>query len=254
MHMKKSQENLLERLKNMISRSDNIVCITGLGTVVESGGVDIWSVDNLYRIEKEYGDSPEELLSAGIYATKKEKYFKFYKNEVIHKLPVPSETFTALKKLQDMGKLKTTISMNIYGLEYRSGLRNVIEFQGTVYSNYCPMCKKNFPLDYIVNAPGVPACDCCKVALRPGLRLFGESVRNDRMTDAALACANADLVLVLGTNLYGSKVRYATGHYGGNKLILINEEEHFTDRYADYVIHGKCKDILPLLVEDDVEE
>lgn len=247
--MKNLQEAVLGHVKTMISQANNIVCVTGLGTVVECGGEDVWSVDNLYRIEKEYGDSPEEILSAGVYATKKEKFYKFYKREVITKLPEPGETFAVLKKLQDMGKLRATISLNIYGLEHLSGLKNVIEFQGTVYSNYCPMCKKNFAMDYILNASGVPVCDDCKVALRPGIRLFGESVRNDRMTEAAIACANADVVLVLGTNLYGSKVRYSTGHYTGDKLILINEEEHFTDRYADYVLHGRCKDILPKLVE-----
>ena len=203
--MRNLQEAVLGHVKTMISQANNIVCVTGLGTVVECGGEDVWSLDNLYRIEKEYGDSPEEILSAGVYATKKEKFYKFYKKEVISKLPEPGETFAALKKLQDMGKLRAVISLNIYGLEYRSGLRNVIEFQGTVYSNYCPMCKKNLPLEYILNATGVPVCDDCKVALRPGIRLFGESVRNDKMTEAAIACANADLVLVLGTNLYGSR-------------------------------------------------
>lgn len=248
--MIKSQEAILGHVKTLISQANNIVCITGLGTVVESGGTDIWSSDNLYRIEKEYGDSPEELLSAGVYATKKEKYYKFYKKEVISILPEPGAIFAALKKLQDVGKLRATISMNIYGLEYQSGLRNVIEFQGTIYHNHCPLCKKNFSLDYIKEAYGVPICDQCKVALRPGLRLFGESVRNDRMTEAAVACSDADLVLVIGTNLYSSKVRYATGYYAGNKLILINDEEHFTDKYADYVLHGQCKDILPRLVEE----
>ena len=248
--MRKMEEAVLNHVKTLISQANNIVCVTGLGTLVESGGIDFWDLDHLCRIEKEYGDSPEELLSAGVYATKKEKFYNFYKKEVISTIPEPSETYVALKKLQDMDKLRATISLNICGLEYRSGLRNVIEFQGTIYNNYCPLCKKNFSLEYILNTKGVPVCDECKVALRPGLRLFGESVRNDRMTEAAIACANADLVLVLGTNLYGSKVRYLTGHYTGNKLILINEEEHFTDRYADYVLYGKCKDILPRLVEE----
>lgn len=248
--MRKMEEAVLNHVKTLISQANNIVCVTGLGTLVESGGIDFWDLDHLCRIEKEYGDSPEELLSAGVYATKKEKFYNFYKKEVISTIPEPSETYAALKKLQDMDKLRATISLNVCGLEYRSGLRNVIEFQGTIYNNYCPLCKKNFSLEYILNTKGVPVCDDCKVALRPGVRLFGESVRNDRMTDAAIACANADLVLVLGTNLYGSKVRYSTGHYTGNHLILINEEEHFTDRYADYVIYGKCKDVLPKLVED----
>ena len=248
--MRKMEEAVLSHVKTLISQANNIVCVTGLGTLIESGGIDFWDLDHLCRIEKEYGDSPEDLLSAGFYATKKERFYNFYKKEVISTVPEPSETYAALKKLQDMGKLRATISLNICGLEYRSGLRNVIEFQGTIYNNYCPLCKKNFSIEYILGVDGVPVCDDCKVALRPGLRLFGESVRNDKMTEAALACANADLVLVLGTNLYGSKVRYSTGHYTGNKLVLINEEEHFTDRYADYVIHGKCKDILPKLLEE----
>lgn len=247
--MRKMEEAVLNHVKTLISQANNIVCVTGLGTLVEEGGIDFWELEHLCRIEKEYGDSPEEILSAGMYATKKEKFYHFYKKEVLRTIPEPGETYDALKKLQDLGKLKATISLNICGLECRSGLENVIELQGTIYHNYCPLCKKDFSLDYIVDAKGVPVCDDCKVALRPGVRLFGESVRNDRMTEAAIACANADLVLVLGTNLYGSKVRYATGHYTGNKLILINEENHFTDRYADYVIYGRCKDILPKLVE-----
>jgi len=247
--MRKMEEAVLDHVKRLISQANNIVCVTGLGTLVENGGIDFWDLDHLCRIEKEYGDSPEEILSAGMYATKKEKFYNFYKKEVISTIPEPGETYAALKKLQDLGKLKATISLNICGLEHRSGLHDVIEFQGTIYHNYCPLCKKEFSLDYILSTKGVPVCDDCKVALRPGVRLFGESVRNDRMTEAAIACANADLVLVLGTNLYGSKVRYSTGHYTGNKLILINEEQHFTDRYADYVIYGKCKDILPKLVE-----
>lgn len=247
--MRKSQEAVFEYVKTLLSQANKIVCVTGMGTVVESGGVDLWSSERLYRIEKEYNDSPEKLLSAGVYATKKEKYYNFYKKEVLSTLPVPNETYMALKKLQEQGKLHATISMNIYGLELQAGLRKVIEFQGSVYDNDCPLCRKKYSLDYIRNAEGVPVCEACKVALRPGLRLFGENVRNDRMTDAAVACSEADVVLVLGTNLYSSKVQYATGHYTGDKLILINESEHFADKYADYVLYGKCNELLPKLLE-----
>ena len=56
------------------------------------------------------------------------------------------------------------------------------------------------------------------------------------------------MVLVLGTNLSGSKMRYITGHYDGNKLVVIHKEPHYTDKYADYVILETPKDVLPKLV------
>ena len=113
--MRKMEEAVLNHVKTLISQANNIVCVTGLGTLVESGGIDFWDLDHLCRIEKEYGDSPEELLSAGVYATKKEKFYNFYKKEVISTIPEPSETYAALKKLQDMDKLRATISLNICG-------------------------------------------------------------------------------------------------------------------------------------------
>ena len=51
--MRKSQEAVFEYVKTLLSQANKIVCVTGLGTVVESGGVDLWSSERLYRIEKE---------------------------------------------------------------------------------------------------------------------------------------------------------------------------------------------------------
>ena len=65
--MRKMEEAVLDHVKRLISQANNIVCVTGLGTLVENGGIDFWDLDHLCRIEKEYGDSPEEILSAGMY-------------------------------------------------------------------------------------------------------------------------------------------------------------------------------------------
>ena len=248
--MRNEMDTVLENVKRYLQESQNIVCVTGLRTVVEAGGIDIWDRDNLYRIEKEYNASPEELLSAGVFATKKEKFYDFYKKETLTQLPTPGPAFYALKKLQDVGKLKMTVSMNIYGLEYGVGLHNVVEIQGNIHSHYCPECRNNFSPEYVRDSVGVPVCNKCKVAIRPGIRLFGERVRNDLYTAAAQACADADMVIVLGTNLYGEKVQYVTGHYKGSRLVLINDKPHFSDRYADYVLYGRTDEILPRMVDE----
>ena len=240
---------MIQDVKKLVKGAKHIVCIMGQEAMTECGGVNLWSPDNFYRIEKQYGKSPEEMLSAGELTARKVYFYNFYKNEVITTLPEPGPTYTAMKKLQEAGKLSEIISFNIYGLEYRAGLRNVIELAGSVYDNYCPLCKKLYPIEYVIESKGMPLCEECKAAVRPNIRLHSEKVQNDLYTQAVLAYRNADMILVLGGNLSGSKMRYCTGHYEGNKLVVIHSEPHYTDKYADYVICDSPMNVLPLFAE-----
>ncbi|MBR4580301.1 MAG: NAD-dependent deacetylase [Lachnospiraceae bacterium] len=240
---------MVQEVKKLVKKAKHIVCIMGQESMTECGGPNLWSPDNFYRIEKEYGKSPEEMLSAGELTARKVYFYNFYKKEVISTFPEPGPTYTAMKKLQEAGKLSEIISFNIYGLEYRAGLRNVIELAGSVYDNYCPLCKKRYPVEYLTESKGMPLCEECKAAVRPNIRLHSEKVQNDLYTQAVLACRNADMILVVGGNLSGSKMRYCTGHYEGDKLVVIHSEPHYTDKYADYVICDSPKNVLPLLVE-----
>lgn len=240
---------MIQEVKRLVNNAKRIVCIMGQEAMVECGGVNLWSPDNFYRIEKQYRKSPEEMLSAGELTARKVYFYEFYKNEVISTLPEPGPTYDAMKKLQEAGKLSEIISFNIYGLEYRAGLRNVIELSGSVYDNYCPLCKKRYPIEYVAGAKGTPLCEECKAAVRPNIRLHSEKVQNDLYTQAVLACKNADMILVLGGNLSGSKMRYCTGHYEGDKLVVIHSEPNYSDKFADYVICKSPKDVLPLLAE-----
>lgn len=248
--MMNKRDSVFDYFKSMIQDADRIVCITGHDLVNESGGIDIWERDEIYRIEKQYGESPEELLSAGVFYSRTEQFYEFYRNEILAHLPKPGITIQCLKKLQEMGKLQTVISMNMYGLEKLGGLQNVIEMQGSAHNAYCPRCSRRYPHEYLSEGGIVPLCEDCKSAIRPGVRLFGERIRNDYLTYATKACATADAILVLGTNLSGDKIQYCTGHYGGHRLVLINETAHYTDRYADYVINEKPATVLAQLIRE----
>jgi len=245
--MMKNSEVVLTYVKNMLMDAERIVCVVGHDIVTESGGMDIWERDEIYRIEKAYGESPEELLSAGVFYSRTEEFYAFYRNEILAHLPKPGITIEALKHLQNLGKLKAVISMNMYGLERLGGLENVIELQGSAHNAYCPICKKRYPHEFLFEAK-VPLCDACKTAIRPGIRLFGERVRNDYLTMATKACSEADVILVLGMNLSGSKVQYCTGHYKGKKLILVNNKPHYTDKYADYVVEASPEKVMSSLL------
>ena len=235
---------MIETVRKIIKQSNRIVFLTGLGSVVECGGRDLWSSDIFYDIEERYHMCPEQLLSAGEYSSRKERFYNFYKKEVISYLPKPDETYEIIKKLEDEERLEAVVSFNIFGLEKLAGIENVVELAGSVYDNYCPKCNKTFDVEYLLKSRSIPVCDECKRALRPNIRLLGERVDNDLYTESALCCNAADTIIVLGVDLESSKVKYVTGHYKGSNLILFTKEEKFGDKYADYVIYGNIKDNL----------
>lgn len=238
----------ISRIADAIKKSKNVVCITGNESVVECGKMNVWDDTNIFRVEKTYGKAPEEILSAGEFSTRKERFYNFFKKEVLGDLPKPGITYEVIKNMKEAGYLSSVISFSIFGLEKMAGVEDVIELNGSVYDYYCCNCRKDYDLDYIKSFKGVvPLCDECDSAIRPSIRLFGERIQNDLNTQAAIACQKADIVLVLGVDLYGSKIQYCTSHYRGHNLILVTENEHFGDKYADEVIYTKSQDFMRCL-------
>ena len=241
-------EQKLDYTKRVIEKSDNVVCLSGIGVVMECGALNFNRDDVAYRIEEEYGRCPEEIMSSVFYNVRMKQFYEFYKTELLNTKLNPTATYDALRKLQDAGKLKACITYNIYGLAGQLGIENVYELDGSIHNNWCSKCGKTFPMEYLRDYDGVPSCDACKGPIRPGIRLHGERMRNDLLTKAANACAEADVLLVLGTNLFDDMVQFAVNHYQGDKLILVTKHDHFTDKAADIVIHEYVKEILPKIV------
>ncbi len=238
----------VEKLKKMIKDTNNIVCMLGVGMGMECGLPNRWSNEEAYRVEKEYKYSPEEIYSAVFLSTRAELFYEYYKKECLNLDVKPSVAYDALIELERQGKLKACITHNIQSMAVQAGLKNVIELHGSIHDNRCPKCGKNYTAEYIKKAAGVPLCDVCKTAIRPMVKLQGETIRNDRMTEAANVSAKADMIMVLGINLNHPMVKTYTHYYTGNKLILITKNEHFTDKKADLCIHSEVKSILPLIV------
>ena len=152
--------------------------------------------------------------------------------------------------LEHMGKLKCTITRGIYGLPGKAGCRNVVYLHGCVEDNRCPRCGRKYSLDYVKNSPNtVPLCADCGVTIRPGVLLLGEMMHNEDITRAAVEIEKADMLLVLGCNLKTFLSEKFIHYYKGNRLVLINEHEHFADRQADYRIYDKPMNVLPKLLK-----
>lgn len=240
-----NQDAVIERVKKMVEEAQNIVILVGVGTIIESGGENLWSSRECYRLEEIYHKTPDEMMDVSFYSVRRDKFFEFYKNEIINKDLEPASCYADLKRLQDSGKVRKIITQNTLGLHNKAGLTDVIELHGDVKNNHCPHCGKKFDIEYMRNAKSVPLCDECGTAIRPGILLFGEMIANELMTEAVNACEGADLILALGTNMSDNMVRYCTESYKGNRLVLITKEEHYMDKDADVVIHDTVSSVLP---------
>jgi len=235
----------LEQLRNIIKSSEYLVCVTDSKLASENGYPLMQESDWTYDMELKYNNSPEEIFNSSFYATRREQFFDFYRNEILCNDFEPNESYRELKNLEDLGYLKAIITTDFYSLASRAGCRNVIELCGNIYRNFCPHCRHEVDIDFVRNSSKVPICTKCNTHIRPGVFLYGEMFNNQVMTKAMDEVSKADVLLLCGTNLNAPNVKNSVQYFNGDKLIIICEDKHYSDEKAFLVINDKVKNVLP---------
>lgn len=237
-------EKKLEILKRFIKESNYTVAICGSGTMEESGFRALKHADKAYEIEDKYGVSPEEIFTSSYYNTRPEKFFEFYKNEILKKMPKETETAKILAAMENAGDLQCVITANYFGAGAAAGIRNILDIHGTVHENHCPRCGRKYSMEYIRDCKGVPLCEDCKAVIRPDINLFGEMVDSSLITKVTEEVERAETLLLVGTTLksdvYANYIRY----FRGKHLVLIHDTPHFDDYKADLVIIDQPKNVF----------
>lgn len=239
----------MELFQEIVEKSKYLVCICERGMLRENGYPDMESEESAYKAEIKYGYSPEEICSSSFFATRKENFFRFYRNEVIEVDIPPNESFFALAELERRGKVKAIITPSWYSLPILAGCQKVIELHGTIYFNICLHCRAEYDIEYIRSSDKlVPMCKKCGSVIRPGVFLYGEIVDNFVMTQAMEEIMKADVILVCGANLQTAFSENYLQHFDGDKLVIINSNKHYSDKRADLVIYNEVKNVLPKLL------
>ena len=130
--------NEIERFKELVGNSDNIVFFGGAGVSTESGIPDFRSVDGLYNQKYDY--PPETILSHSFYLYHTEEFYRFYRDKLIVKGAKPNAAHLRLAKLEQQGKLRAVVTQNIDGLHQAAGSKTVYELHGSTLRNYCTRC------------------------------------------------------------------------------------------------------------------
>lgn len=252
--MNQSNEELdtqITELLRLINEADTIVSLTGAGISTEAGIPDFRSPGGLWS---KY--DPTELFSADGFRRHPETIYKMGAElqEGLRKSE-PTKAHVLLRKLEELGKLKTVITQNVDNLHQRAGSTDVIELHGTLTRGTCLKCGKNFPHTYmderIAEGELPPLCDNCQGLIKPDVVLFGDPLPVEALHRATLVAAEADLMLVLGSSLVvypAAEIPSLTIQNGG-KLVIINLQDTFYDRVATIVIKQKLGEVCDMLFD-----
>ena len=241
----------VEKLRDWISDSDNIVFFGGAGISTESGIPDFRSVDGLYNQKYKY--PPETILSYSFFRRNPEEFFRFYRDKMLYLDAKPNKGHLALAKLEEMGKLTAVVTQNIDGLHQKAGSKNVYELHGSVLRNYCERCGKFHSVEEIVNSTGIPVCECGG-RIKPDVVLYEESLNPKTMEKAIKAISEADMLIIGGTSLVVYPASGLIHYYNGKKLVLINKSATAMDEKADLCIKDSFGEVMDEAVQSLLRE
>lgn len=246
-------ENQIKRFAEMIKECENIVFFGGAGVSTESGVKDYRSADGLYNTVKDYGVSPETILSHSFFFAHTDVFYDFYRKYFVSDAQ-PNKAHKALARLEEIGKLKAVITQNIDELHQRAGSENVIELHGTAKEFNCTECFKSAPGDGVpdeIKNGNIPKCRHCGGVMKPKVVLYEEQLYDGVAENAVRHIAKADMLIVGGTSLAVYPAASFVEYFRGKYIVMINKSETGFDKNADLVINdsiGKVfEEVMSLL-------
>lgn len=239
---------LRQKLTDVLRESSNIVFFGGAGVSTASNIPDFRSANGLFHQKLHRTLSPEEMVSRTFYERYPEDFFDFYRNHLVYPQAQPNDCHKALARLEQMGRLSAVVTQNIDGLHQKAGSKVVYELHGSVLRNYCTRCRKFYGVDAILEAGGVPRCECGGV-IKPAVVLYEESLDDTVINNAVRAIMSADTLIVGGTSLIVYPAAGLIHYYRGKNLILINKSTTTADSEASLVIHEDIASVMKEAVD-----
>ena len=173
----------MDLFMDLIIKSNYIVALTGAGISTNAGIPDFRGPNGLYSKK----DIPADKIFDLNYFREDPGLFYTYIPELLNEFDKarPTKGHLFLKKLEDLGKLKTIITQNIDGLHTKAGNANIIEIHGNFNRYYCLECNSEVlstdsdfeDFKNIIREKKVPKCKKCNGTMKPNVVFFGEYVR-----------------------------------------------------------------------------
>ena len=246
-------------LQSIVDRARRIVFFGGAGVSTASGIPDFRSAGGLYSLDFSDGGpfaglTPEMILSQSFFYLHPETFFDFYRRYMLHPDARPNAAHRKLYELEQADKLRGIVTQNIDGLHKLAGNRRVYEIHGSVHENYCMDCNAFYPMEAVLNAPGVPRCKRCGRygqpggVIKPWVVLYGEAPDKYTCMGACREISECDTLIVAGTSLSVEPAASFLSYFHGRSLVVINTEPTPADDRAQLVIRGDVAKVMDEIV------
>lgn len=239
----------IQKLREIIDESQNIVFFGGAGVSTESGIPDFRSASGLYNQKLDRNVSPEELISHTFYVRYPEYFFEFYKDKLVYPDAEPNDCHKALAELERQGKVKAIVTQNIDGLHQKAGSKTVYELHGSTLRNYCEQCRAFYDEKFVLASEGVPTCPKCGGRVKPDVVLYEEGLDDATVEGAIEAIGKADTLIIGGTTLIVYPAAGLIHYFHGKHLVLINKSSTSADNMAELVINDNIGEVFKKVME-----
>lgn len=232
----------IEKLRDIIENSDNIVFFGGAGVSTESGIPDFRSTDGLYSLKYKY--PPETIVSHSFFRQRTDEFYEFYKDKMMALDAKPNKAHLKLAQWEKEGKLKAVITQNIDGLHQMAGSKEVLELHGSIHRNYCERCHHFFDAAYVKESEGTPRCSECGGLIKPDVVLYEEGLDSEILQKSIYYISHADTLIIGGTSLVVYPAAGLIDYFRGKNLVVINKSPTSRDQQADLCLNGSIGEIL----------
>lgn len=239
-----------ERFAELVRSHRCLVFFGGAGVSTESGVKDYRSEDGLYNTVKQYGVSPETILSHTFFIQHPDIFYDFYYHYFLDTHAAPNPAHTTLAKWEELGKLQAVVTQNIDGLHQAAGSRRVIELHGTTKRHTCMGCHAEASLETVKAFAGsIARCPRCGGILKPEVVLYEEPLDERVIADAVNAISTADMLIIGGTSLAVYPAASFVRYFEGDTIVLLNKEETPYDRNATLLFREPIGTVLSAVNE-----
>lgn len=247
-------ETLVEKAASLIRETSYIVALTGAGVSTSAGIPDFRSP------ESGLWNDPEKAFfftSEGFTHNPKGFYELGQQLLPLFLNAKPTRAHLFLARLEEIGKLKCTITQNIDGLHQKAGAQRVLEVHGNLRKGRCTGCGREFNLEEIArkieDGEIPPICDSPEAnkshIIRPNIILFGEPLPEEVFQEAMEELNRCDLLLVIGSSLvvYPVADMPLTALEHNARLIILNRMPTQYDSRADVVLNMPIEEAIERL-------
>jgi len=262
----------IERLKEIIAESDNIVFFGGAGVSTESGIPDFRSVDGLYNQKYKY--PPEKKPSRVVdILVQVGRTGVLTPKAVIEPIRLAGTTVTnaTLHNQDVIANLGVNIGDTVLVQKAGEIIPAVIEVVKKESEGYfrlpetCPACGAPVERDEdgaairctgaecpaqrlrnIVHSEGVPKCSCGGI-VKPDVVLYEEGLDNTILNKAVKYIHNAEVLIIGGTSLVVYPAAGLIDYFKGKYLVVINKSPTSRDTYADLLIQDSIGKVFSMV-------